>query len=153
MPWEAIIALGAIVALPLTVWGIQRKTREDVKRLQFSLTPIVALEGGQLEGSHSAALPPAERNATASSTRATAPCLSMPPSTLRRGWWSGGTAERHTSEEFVAFLGALVAAQPSRREIHIILDNLSTHKPRRVEDFLARHRNVHLPSRRPIPPG
>jgi len=56
----------------------------------------------------------------------------------------GRTAEHHTSEEFVAFLGALVAAQPSRQEIHIILDNLSTHKTRRVEDFLARHRNVHL---------
>jgi len=56
----------------------------------------------------------------------------------------GWTAERHTSEEFVAFLGALAAAQPGRQEIHIILDNLSTHKTRRVEDFLALHRNVHL---------
>jgi len=56
----------------------------------------------------------------------------------------GRTAERHTSEEFVAFLGALVATQPNRREIHIILDHLSTHKTRRVEDFLARHRTVHL---------
>ncbi len=56
----------------------------------------------------------------------------------------GRTAERHTSEEFVAFLGALVAAQPARQAIHIILDNLSTHKTRRVEDFLALHRNVHL---------
>jgi len=56
----------------------------------------------------------------------------------------GKTAARHTSEEFVAFLGALVAAQPARQDIHIILDNLSTHKTRRVEDFLAAHRKVHL---------
>ncbi len=56
----------------------------------------------------------------------------------------GRTAERHTSEEFVAFLGALVAAQPTRPDIHIILDNLSTHKTRRVEDFLALHRRVQL---------
>jgi len=62
----------------------------------------------------------------------------------RSGAVVGRTAERHTSEEFVAFLGALAAAQPKRQEIHIILDNLSTHKTRRVEDFLARHRQVRL---------
>src|SRR5438067_73511 len=44
----------------------------------------------------------------------------------------GQTAPRHTSEEFVAFLGALVAEQPARQEIHIILDNISTHKTKRV---------------------
>jgi len=56
----------------------------------------------------------------------------------------GQTAERHTSEEFVAFLAALVAAQPRNQDIHIILDNLSTHKTRRVEDFVGSHRNVQL---------
>ena len=56
----------------------------------------------------------------------------------------GRTAARHTSEEFVAFLGSIVAAQPRRQAIHIILDNLSTHKTRRVEAFLARQRHVHL---------
>lgn len=56
----------------------------------------------------------------------------------------GKTAARHTSEEFVAFLAALVASQPRRKEIHIILDNLSTHKTKRVEQFLAEHPNVHL---------
>ncbi|MCA1695137.1 MAG: IS630 family transposase, partial [Actinobacteria bacterium] len=56
----------------------------------------------------------------------------------------GKTAARHASEEFVAFLGSLVAMQPATQEIHIILDNLSTHKTRRVQDFLAEHGNVHL---------
>ena len=39
---------------------------------------------------------------------------------------------------------AVVAEYPGR-EIHVILDNLSTHKPRR-DMWLARHRNVHLHS-------
>lgn len=56
----------------------------------------------------------------------------------------GQTAPRHTTEEFVAFLGAVVAEQPKGQEIHIILDNLSAHKTRRVREFLAAHPNVHL---------
>jgi len=56
----------------------------------------------------------------------------------------GQTAPRHTSEEFVAFLGEVVASQPRGREVHVILDNLSTHKTRRVQEFLAHHPNVRL---------
>jgi transposase len=56
----------------------------------------------------------------------------------------GKATARHTSEEFVAFLAELVARQPSRREIHIILDNLSAHKTGRVRQFLADNPRVHL---------
>jgi len=56
----------------------------------------------------------------------------------------GRTAARHTSEEFVAFLGDVVASQPVGREIHVILDNLSTHKTARVRAFLNDHPDVHL---------
>ena len=56
----------------------------------------------------------------------------------------GKPAARHTSAEFVAFLEDLVAHQPKHKKIHIILDNLSTHKTRRVERFLAQHPNVKL---------
>jgi transposase len=56
----------------------------------------------------------------------------------------GKTAARHTSEEFVAFLSEVIAAQPARREVHIILDNLSAHKTARVRQFLADHPQVHL---------
>jgi transposase len=56
----------------------------------------------------------------------------------------GKTAARHTTEEFVAFLGELVASQPRGREIHVIVDNLATHKTQRVRDFLAHHPTVHL---------
>ena len=62
----------------------------------------------------------------------------------RSGKVIGKTASRHTSAEFVAFLSEVVASQPRARQIHLIADNLSAHKTKRVTDFLARHRRVHL---------
>lgn len=56
----------------------------------------------------------------------------------------GKTAERHTSAEFVAFLTDIVVNQPAGKEIHVIADNLSAHKTKRVDAFLAEHDNVHL---------
>ena len=56
----------------------------------------------------------------------------------------GKTAERHTSDQFVAFLSDIMAHQPDGREIHIIVDNLSAHKTKKVDDFLARNQNVHI---------
>jgi transposase len=56
----------------------------------------------------------------------------------------GKTAERHTSDEFVAFLDQIVTSQPADREIHIIADNLSAHKTAKVTAFLAAHPNVQL---------
>lgn len=56
----------------------------------------------------------------------------------------GKTAARHTSAEFVAFLVDLVAHQPKRKEIHVICDNLSAHKTKRVKEFLTEHPNVQL---------
>src|SRR6516225_4236914 len=62
----------------------------------------------------------------------------------RTGEVLGKTAERHTSAEFVAFLSDLVANQPERRALHVILDNLSAHKTQHVDAFLAEHPQVHL---------
>jgi transposase len=56
----------------------------------------------------------------------------------------GKTAARHTSAEFVAFLADIVVNQPAAKEIHVIADNLSAHKTKRVTEFLDRHPNVHL---------
>ena len=42
------------------------------------------------------------------------------------------------------FLADIVVNQPRGKEIHVIADNLSAHKTVQVEDFLDRHRNVHL---------
>jgi len=54
----------------------------------------------------------------------------------------GKIAARHTSKEFVAFLAEIVAHQPTNREIHIIADNLSAHKTKRVGEFLSGHKNL-----------
>src|SRR5450631_2659930 len=56
----------------------------------------------------------------------------------------GRTAARHTSQEFVAFLAALVANQPRGKEIRVIADNLSAHKSALVKDFLTAHPKVRL---------
>jgi transposase len=56
----------------------------------------------------------------------------------------GQTAARHTSQEFVAFLEEVVGTQPAGRQIHVILDNFSTHKTDLVKGFLVQHPNVNL---------
>lgn len=55
---------------------------------------------------------------------------------------AGMTAARHTSQDFVAFLDRLVAAQPRRRALHLIVDNLSAHKTKAVQAWLAAHPRV-----------
>jgi transposase len=62
----------------------------------------------------------------------------------RTGEVLGRTASRHTSDEFVIFLGSVVETQPRHREIHIIVDNLSAHKTQKVRTFLAAHPSVRL---------
>ncbi|WP_074078384.1 IS630 family transposase [Microvirga massiliensis] len=50
--------------------------------------------------------------------------------------------KRRRRGEFLAFMNRIVAAHPGR-EIHVILDNLNTHKPKR-DRWLARHKSVHF---------
>jgi transposase len=62
----------------------------------------------------------------------------------RTGAVVGQTTARHTSAEFVQFLTTVVATQPARRAIHIILDNFAAHKTKQVQAFLAAHPSVQL---------
>jgi transposase len=62
----------------------------------------------------------------------------------RTGEVVGQTAARHTSAEFVRFLSTVVMTQPRKRAIHIILDNLSAHKTKQVDVFLAVNPQVQL---------
>lgn len=57
----------------------------------------------------------------------------------------GMTAARHTSLEFIAFLEGLVGRTGWEKEIHVVLDNLSAHKTKDVERFLAEHPRVRFP--------
>src|SRR6266478_1018683 len=56
----------------------------------------------------------------------------------------GKTAARHTSADFVDFLGGGAAQCRPRQEIQIILDNLSAHKTQAVREFLEAHPHVRL---------
>jgi transposase len=62
----------------------------------------------------------------------------------RTGEIIGQTVPRHTSDAFVDFLTDIVDTQPRRREIHVIVDNLSAHKTKKVQAFLEVHPQVHL---------
>jgi transposase len=61
---------------------------------------------------------------------------------VKTGQVHGMTAGRHTSQEFIAFLQGLVARAKWAREIHVVLDNLSAHKTKDVDDFLEEHPKV-----------
>lgn len=53
-----------------------------------------------------------------------------------------GHYQRRRRVEFLDFMNRVVNAYPEK-EVHVIVDNLSTHKPKR-DMWLARHKNVHF---------
>jgi transposase len=53
-----------------------------------------------------------------------------------------GHYQRRKRVQFLDFMNRVVSSHPDR-EIHVIIDNLSTHKPKR-DLWLARHKNVHF---------
>jgi len=55
---------------------------------------------------------------------------------------TGRHYQRRRRVEFLDFMNRVLAQHPGK-ELHVILDNLSTHKPKR-DSWLARHPNVHL---------
>ena len=50
------------------------------------------------------------------------------------------TTQTKTRVDFLAFMDKVVASQPPEKEIHVVLDNLSTHK--RCDEWLAAHPTV-----------
>jgi len=60
---------------------------------------------------------------------------------------------RHRAVEFRRFLDTIDAAVPAELAIHLVLDNLSTHKAPTVKRWLERHPRFHSTSPRPRHPG
>ena len=54
----------------------------------------------------------------------------------------GGHYNRRRRREFLDFMNQIVVEYPNQ-ELHVILDNLRTHKPK-YDRWLARHKNVHF---------
>jgi transposase len=61
---------------------------------------------------------------------------------IATGQVQAGHYTRRRRREFLDFMNEIVAANPSR-EIHVVLDNLNTHKPKE-DRWLRRHPQVHL---------
>src|SRR5690242_13303427 len=83
-------------------------------------------------------------SAMASSTSGTARCRCMPRSTPRLEKYWGARHNAIPRPSLSPSLTDIVANQPKGKEIHVIADNLSAHKTKRVEQFLAEHTNVHM---------
>ena len=61
---------------------------------------------------------------------------------VNTGQVMGKTAPRHTSADFIGFLTHIFEKTPAAKEIHIILDNLSAHKTKAVQEFLDKNPRV-----------
>jgi transposase len=52
--------------------------------------------------------------------------------------------QRHRAREFRRFLDTIAAAVPTTLDVHLIVDNASTHKTPLIHRWLARHPRVHV---------
>ena len=85
-------------------------------------------------------IPGKPRRQTATYTRHGTTCL-LAALAVHEGHVDGRCVERHTHEEFLAFLKYLYRKYP-HRELHVICDNLSTHKHGAVKEWVARRRRL-----------
>jgi transposase len=63
---------------------------------------------------------------------------------MARGTVISDIRTSHNQHDFVAFLNKINREVPAQLDVHIILDNLSTHKTPKVQRWLLRHRRFHL---------
>ena len=55
----------------------------------------------------------------------------------------GRCVDRHTHQDFLGFLKYLYRKNP-RKQLHVICDNLSTHKHAKVKEWVAKRRRLTL---------
>jgi transposase len=56
----------------------------------------------------------------------------------------GATHARHRAKEFRSFLDTIDANVPANLDVHLVMDNLSTHKSPTVKRWLLRHPRLHV---------
>lgn len=56
----------------------------------------------------------------------------------------GKCFKRHRAQEFLSFLRTIDRNTPKEMELHLVLDNLSTHKTPKVKQWLLRHPRFHF---------
>lgn len=63
---------------------------------------------------------------------------------LAEGRIIGECMPRHRHQEWIKFLKKIDAETPPDLDLHLIVDNYSTHKHPKVQDWLKRHRRFHM---------
>jgi transposase len=63
---------------------------------------------------------------------------------VRAGTVIGACERRHRSVEFRAFLDRVESSVPPDLDVHLVLDNLKTHKTRLIHDWLIKRPRFHL---------
>src|SRR5215210_8395631 len=63
---------------------------------------------------------------------------------IARGTVISDIRTSHNQDDFIAFLNKINREVPAELDVHIILDNLSTHKTPKVQRWLLRHRRFHM---------
>jgi transposase len=63
---------------------------------------------------------------------------------IARGTVISDIRSSHNQNDFIAFLNKINREVPAELDVHVILDNLSTHKTPKVQRWMLRHRRFHL---------
>jgi len=64
---------------------------------------------------------------------------------VRAGAVIGRNMQRHRHQEFIRFLNAINAEVPTKKAVHVILDNYAAHKHPKVRQWLDRHKRFTFP--------
>lgn len=63
---------------------------------------------------------------------------------LADGRLIGTCMPRHRHQEWIRFLNLIDRETPAELDLHLVVDNYSTHKHPKVQNWLSRHRRVHV---------
>ncbi len=63
---------------------------------------------------------------------------------IQSGEMIGSLHQRHRAIEFLKFLKTIDQAVPAYLDVHVVLDNASSHKTPKIRSWLARHPRFHL---------
>ena len=162
-------AVGVSPNTILRIWREGRLTPHRVETFKFSRDPelvakVTDVVGLYLDPPARAIVLSIDEKTQIQALDRTAPMLPMRPGRVERhthdykrngttslfaaldvatGQVTNQAAARHRHEEFLDFLNLLVRTYP-RRQIHVVLDNVSSHKTPEVQRWLRRHRRFHF---------
>ncbi|MBA2372350.1 MAG: IS630 family transposase [Chloroflexi bacterium] len=162
-------AVGASRTTVARIWKAERLKPHRVETFKFSRDPelgpkVVDIVGLYLHPPDGAIVLCVDEKTQIQALERTQPMLPLRPGQVERrshdykrngtlslyaalelssGEVTGKTTARHRAKEFLGFMRLLVRRYPTG-ELHVVLDNSSTHKTPAVERWLRRHKRVHF---------